>query len=77
MPADLILYRRHASGQILTQKLAEPHRKHYLFHQNIADHLLTGEPVVAPLEHSVRVVAVLEAAARSAANGGTMEVLDG
>ena len=77
MPADLILHRRHPSGQILTQKLAEPQRKHYLFHQNIADHLLTGEPIVAPLEHSVRVVAILEAAARSAANGGTMEVLDG
>ncbi len=77
MPADLTLYRRHASGQIITQKLAVPQRKHYLFHQNIADHLLTGEPLVAPLEHSVRVVAILEAAARSAANGGTLEVLDG
>lgn len=77
MPADLRLHRRHPSGQIVTQKLAVPERKHYLFHQNIADHLLTGEPIVAPLEHSVRVVAILEAAAKSAANGGTMEVLDG
>jgi predicted dehydrogenase len=74
MPADLILYRRHPSGQIVTQKLAVPERKHYLFHQNIADHLLTGEPLVAPLHHSVRVVAILEAAARSAARGGTLEV---
>ncbi len=77
MPADLRLHRRHPSGQIVTQKLAVPERKHYLFHQNIADHLLTGEPIVAPLEHSVRVVAILEASAKSAANGGTMEVLDG
>ncbi len=77
MPADLRLHRRHPSGQIVTQKLAVPERKHYLFHQNIADHLLTGEPIVAPLEHSVRVVAILEAAAKSAANGGTVEVLDG
>ena len=77
MPADLRLHRRHPSGQIVTQKLAVPERKHYLFHQNIADHLLTGEPIVAPLEHSVRVVAILEAAAKSAANGGTLEVLDG
>jgi predicted dehydrogenase len=61
MPADLTLQRRHPSGQIVAQKLAVPERKHYLFHQNIADHLLTGEPIVAPLEHSV----------------GTMEVLDG
>jgi len=77
MPANLTLHRRHRSGQIVTQRLALPDRKHYLFHQNIADHLLTGEPIVAPLEDSVRVVAILEAAARSAANGGSMEVLDG
>ena len=77
MPPDLTLQRRHPSGQVVAQKLAVPERKHYLFHQNIADHLLTGEPIVAPLEHSVRVVAILETAAKSAANGGTMEVLDG
>jgi predicted dehydrogenase len=77
MPADLTLYRRHRSGQIVMQKLALRDRKHYLFHQNIADHLLTGEPIVAPLKDSVQVVAVLEAAARSAANGGSTEVLDG
>jgi len=76
MPADLTLHRRHHSGQIVSQNLAIPQRRHYLFYQNIADHLLTGEPLAAPLEHSVRVVAILEAAAKSAANGGTMEVLD-
>ena len=76
MPADLTLHRRDPSGQIVTQNLAIPQRQHYLFHQNIADHLLTGEPIVAPLEHSIRVVAILEAAVRSAANGGTMEVVD-
>ena len=76
MPPDLTLHRRHHFGQIVTQNLAIPQRRHYLFHQNIADHLLTGEPLAAPLEHSVRVVAILEAAAKSAANGGTMEVLD-
>jgi len=77
MPPDLTLHRRHASGQIVTQKLAVPERRHHLFHQNIADHLLTGEPIVAPLAHSVQVVSILEAAARSAAKGGTLEVLDG
>ena len=76
MPPDLTLHRRHHSGQIVTQNLAIPQRRHYLFHQNIADHLLTGEPLAAPLEDSVRVVAILEAAVKSAANGGTMEVLD-
>jgi len=76
MPPDLTLYHRHRSGQIVIQKLAAPGREHYLFHRNLADHLLTGEPITAPLEHSVRVVAILEAAARSAARGGSVEVLD-
>ncbi len=54
-----------------------PERRHFGFHRNIADHLLSGEPITAPLADSVRVVAILEAAARSAARGGTPEVLDG
>jgi predicted dehydrogenase len=77
MPPDLTLYRRHRSGQIVTRKLAVPGRRHFGFHRNIADHLLNGEPLTAPLADSVRVVAILEAAARSAAGGGTLEVLDG
>jgi len=77
MPPDLTLYQRHNSGQIVSHHLAIPERQHYAFHRNIADHLLTGEPIVAPLQHSVKVVAILEAAARSAANGGAVEVLDG
>jgi predicted dehydrogenase len=77
MVPDLTLHRRHHSGQIVAQKLALPKREHYLFHRNLADHLLTGEPIAAPLEDSVRVVDILEAASRSAAKGGTLEVLDG
>lgn len=77
MPPDLTLYQRHNSGQIVSHHLAIPERQHYAFHRNIADHLLTGEPIAAPLQHSVKVVAILEAAARSAANGGAVEVLDG
>jgi predicted dehydrogenase len=76
MVPDLTLYHRHHSGQIVAQKLALPEREHYLFHRNLADHLLTGEPIVAPLDDSVRVVGILEAAARSAAKGGTIEVLN-
>jgi len=76
MVPDLTVHRRHHSGQIVTQKLALPEKEHYLYHRNLADHLLTGEPIVAPLDDSVRVVGILEAAARSAANGGTVEVLD-
>ncbi len=75
MVPELTLHRRHHSGQLVAQKLALPKREHYLFHRNLADHLLTGEQIVAPLDDSVKVVAILEAAAKSAANGGTIEVL--
>ena len=77
MAPELTLYRRHSSGQVLSQILAPPERQPYGFYYNLADHLLTGEPIVAPLEQSIRVVAILEAAARSAANGGTVEALVG
>jgi predicted dehydrogenase len=77
MTPDLTLYRRHSSGQVVAQKLAMPKRQPYLLYRNLADHLLTGEPIEAPLEHSVSVVAILEAAKRSAANGGSVEVFDG
>jgi predicted dehydrogenase len=75
MPPDLTLYRRHPTGQILSQKIAMPIRAHYPFHSNLADHLLTGEPIAAPLEDSVKVVEILEAAARSMSKGGTVEEL--
>ena len=77
MPPELTLSRRNRSGRIEVQKLTMPRRHDYLFHRNLTDHLLTGEPIEAPLEQSVVVVAILEAAVRSAAEGGTMEVLDG
>lgn len=77
MVPHLRLHRRHASGQIVAQTLALPKRQPYLLYRNLADHLLTGEPLEAPLEHSVLVVAILEAARRSAAKGGAVEVFDG
>jgi predicted dehydrogenase len=76
MTPDLTLYRRHSTGQVVRQKLALPDRQHFLFHRNLADHLLTGEPLEAPLADSVKVVAILEAASRSAAKGGTVEGVD-
>jgi len=77
MPPDLTLYRREASGRIAAQSLALPPRQNFGFHRNIADHLLTGEALAAPVEDSATVVAVLEAAARSLVRGGAEEVLDG
>jgi len=76
MVPDLTLHRRHSSGQIVAQKLAMPKRQHYRLYQNLTDHLLTGEPLEARLEQSVAVVAILDAAANSAAKGGSVEVLD-
>jgi predicted dehydrogenase len=76
MTPDLTLHQRELTGELVSRKIAIPKRQDYQFHRNLADHLLFGEPLAAPLEHSVRVVAILEAAARSAARGGTLEVPD-
>jgi len=76
MPPDLTVHRRHGSGKITALKPAIPDRTVFGFHRNLADHLLTGEPLVAPLADSLRVVAVLEAASLSMANNGRLEVLD-
>ena len=76
-PPELVLHRHHAGGPISSRKLVLPQRHLFGFHRNLADHLLTGEPPAAPLEDSITVVAILEAAARSAANGGSLEKIDG
>lgn len=76
MPPDLTVYQRHNNGKITTLKPAIPDRSVFGFHHNLADHLLTGEPLRAPLEDSIRVVAVLEAAVRSMKKDGAVEVLD-
>ncbi len=77
MIPELVLHQHRRSGQIITRQLDLPRRQHHAIYGNLADHLLLGEPIMAPLEDSVRVVAILEAAARSAANGGTVETIDG
>jgi predicted dehydrogenase len=76
MPPAMFLHRREGSGQIVSQPMVLPPRDPFGFHRNLADHLLTGEPLAAPLEDSVKVVTILEAAARSMAKGGSTEVLD-
>jgi len=76
MNPDLTVFRRHHTGQVIPIKPAVPERRHYQFHANLADHLLLGEPLVAPLVDSVKVVAILEAAARSMAHNGSTEVVN-
>ncbi len=76
MVPDLTVFRRHHSGDVIRIKPAIPDRDHYRFHSNLADHLLLGEPIAAPLSDSVKVVTILEAAARSMTDGGTVEVVN-
>ena len=76
MTPELTVHRRQNDGDIIRIKPSIPGREHYPFHTNLADHLLWGEPIAAPLEDSVKVVGILEAAARSMANGGTLEKLN-
>jgi predicted dehydrogenase len=77
MLPELTLHRRHPSGQLVSQKLAISKPRDYPLYRNLTDHLLTGEPIEAPVEQSALVVAILEAAARSAVRGGSVEVPDG
>jgi predicted dehydrogenase len=76
MTPDLILHQRQRSGQMIMRRLDLPERQPYAFFGNLADHLFFGEPLLAPLKDSVLVVSILEAAARSAAHGGSVEALN-
>jgi hypothetical protein len=42
----------------------------FAFHRNLADHLLLGEPLAVVRQSAREVIAVLEAATRSASEGG-------
>ena len=75
MPPELRIYRRNPLGGTDRVRPEIPRREPYAFHRNLADHLLTGEPLAAPLRDSVTVVTILEAAARSMAKGGSLEAV--
>ncbi|MCB0213720.1 MAG: Gfo/Idh/MocA family oxidoreductase [Anaerolineae bacterium] len=75
IPPQLTLQRRDASGRMVEQSLPLPKPPSYPFHRNLADHLLLGEPITVPGHESAQVVAVLEAAVRSAEHGGAVEEL--
>jgi len=83
MPPVLTIHRRRptdpyageSDAPVVEQALQTPPPLHFPFHANLADHLLLGEPIVAPVAESARVVGVLEAATRSAARGGAVEAV--
>jgi len=77
MTPRLTAYCRDSYGRIYARDLPAPRPSPFAFHRNLADHIHLGEPLAAPLADSMRVVAILEAASRSAANGGSLEVIDG
>ena len=77
MMPEITLHRRTGEGQIEPTRLLLPERDPFAFHANLADHLLWGEPLAAPLADSLKVVAILEAAARSMSAGGRPERIDG
>jgi predicted dehydrogenase len=69
-PVTLHLSRYEGGYGIVEQVLPPAPHPGWAFHRNLADHLLLGEPLAVPPEESRDVVAVLEAAHRSAATGG-------
>jgi predicted dehydrogenase len=76
MTPSLVLRRRHSAGSMTLQQLPlQKDPRPFPFHSNLADHLLTGEPLAVTARSAARVVAVLEAATRSARKGGYPESL--
>lgn len=71
--ANLTLRRIQGRGQIIDQTLSRQTRSGFPFHYNLADHLIFGEPLAVPVEHSARVVAVLESARNSADHDSRLE----
>jgi len=61
-------------GEMTTLSFKHKPRRPHLYYYNIADHLLRGEPLMVTPESARRVIAVLEAAERSAASGRAEKV---
>ncbi len=75
-PAELTLARYESGYGIVESRLPLAPAPRFAFHRNLADHLLLGEPLAVTAESVRRVIAVLEAAHRSAAQGGRPVRLD-
>ncbi len=69
-PVDLVLARYQRGGGLTETRLPLPMVQPFAFHRNLADHLLLGDRLAVLPGSSRNVVAVLEAATRSAAAGG-------
>lgn len=71
-PVTLRIARYDGPGQLSEALVPPALGAGWAFHRNLADHLLLGEPLAVPPSESRAVVAVLEAAHRSAAAGGAL-----
>ncbi len=72
----VILATRDAAGLIHEERLALPAAPERPFHRNLADHLLAGEPLAVNPRASRRNIAVMEAAAWSAAHDSAVVPID-
>jgi scyllo-inositol 2-dehydrogenase (NADP+) len=73
-PALVSVHRPDGSGGTHVEVLSLPPREPDGFYRNLADHLLLGEPLAVPAAEAGRNVAVMEAAARSIAQGRPIEL---
>ena len=71
-PVTLHIARYDGPGRLIEESVPPAAGAGWAFHRNLADHLLLGEPLAVPPSQSRDVVAVLEAAHRSAAAGGIL-----
>jgi scyllo-inositol 2-dehydrogenase (NADP+) len=69
-PADLRVFTPNGEGRTHETLLAVPPAPPQPFHRQLADHLLSGEPMDVTPEGSRRNIAVMQAATLSAARGG-------
>jgi hypothetical protein len=69
-PAALMVARYQSGGGVVDAGLPLAPEEPFAFHRNLADHLHLGEPLAVTPQSVREVIAVLEAATRSAAEGG-------
>jgi hypothetical protein len=68
-----MLRRKTLKGSMVIHQLPIQPSPRFPYHRNLADHLLTGEPLAVTPQSASRVIAILEAATRSAHRGGIPE----
>ncbi len=69
-PADLRVFTPNGDGRTHETQLAVPPAPAQPFHRQLADQVLSGEPMEVTPEGSRRNIAVMQAATSSAAKGG-------